>query len=582
LVIISKDKASLQKALDIASSVATLSGLQFNASKCCTLHVEKDSPSEASTTGFNLNNAVIPCLATGEFYKYLGTPNGIQIKSPDESTLNDLTLQLNKLDSSLLWSWQKLDAFKTFLQPKLDFMMRSTNFSKTRLKLLDRKCCLLFRKWLHVPRRAATNLAYVRTGQGGAGVTPFAYQYDCLKIVHGFRLLSCKDRLVRTVAWDQLRTAVHRKTGVEPTLDATLSYLNGSTTGVFNTERHDINSTWSETRAATVRAGKYLRLHWEYCKTREELQIRLLTDPQVIVPHTASNRLHSSLRNAMFDQQLALLLAKKDQGRSFHCIKKSSTSNHFIRKGSFTRNCDWKFINRARLNLLPVAAVTAKFSGASDMCPKCGQFRETLCHVITLCKRSRSSRVATIRHNAIQARLVHSLPRRQDQTVVVNRTVPQVAHVPSLKAKRPDIVITNETTKEISIIDVSCPYEGDELSLLKAREHKQTHYAAIKDELQSQGYHVFLDAFLVGTLGSWDPKNEKVLKHLKVNKNYAKLMRKLMVSETIKWTRDMYVEHMTGIRQYVVNNGEEENAEEDVNNIMPPDEESSPSILSTF
>lgn len=44
---------------------------------------------------------------------------------------------------------------------------------------------------------------------------------------------------------------------------------------------------------------------------------------------------------------------------------------------------------------------------------------------------------------------------------------------------------------------------------------------------------------LVGALGGWDPKNEPVLKACGVGKHYAKLMRKLMVSDTIWWSRDI-------------------------------------------
>jgi hypothetical protein len=61
---------------------------------------------------------------------------------------------------------------------------------------------------------------------------------------------------------------------------------------------------------------------------------------------------------------------------------------------------------------------------------------------------------------------------------------------------------------------------------------------------------VFLDAFIVGALGGWDPANEVVIRHLRLGYQYCKLMRKLMVSDTIRWSRDIYVEHITGEKQY--------------------------------
>ena len=75
-------------------------------------------------------------------------------------------------------------------------------------------------------------------------------------------------------------------------------------------------------------------------------------------------------------------------------------------------------------------------------------------------------------------------------------------------------------------------------------------YRSLVDELKEKGYTVDLDAIVVGSLGSWDPANERVLRTFKIDRRYAKLMRKLIVSDTIRWSRDIYVEHITGMRQY--------------------------------
>ena len=49
---------------------------------------------------------------------------------------------------------------------------------------------------------------------------------------------------------------------------------------------------------------------------------------------------------------------------------------------------------------------------------------------------------------------------------------------------------------------------------------------------------------------SYDQENYKCLIELRINKNFAMLMKKLMVSETIRWSRNIYVEHVTGQKQY--------------------------------
>lgn len=53
--------------------------------------------------------------------------------------------------------------------------------------------------------------------------------------------------------------------------------------------------------------------------------------------------------------------------------------------------------------------------------------------------------------------------------------------------------------------------------------------------------------FIVGSLGSWDPRNEVFTKRI-CSHSYATLIRKLCVSDVIGYTRDIYTEHIGGVR----------------------------------
>jgi hypothetical protein len=59
-----------------------------------------------------------------------------------------------------------------------------------------------------------------------------------------------------------------------------------------------------------------------------------------------------------------------------------------------------------------------------------------------------------------------------------------------------------------------------------------------------------VDAFVIGALGGWDPANGQIINYLKLGRHYCRLMRRLMCTDAIRWSRDMYVEHLTGRRQY--------------------------------
>jgi hypothetical protein len=130
-------------------------------------------------------------------------------------------------------------------------------------------------------------------------------------------------------------------------------------------------------------------------------------------------------------------------------------------------------------------------------------------------------------------------------TVRVNQAVPDLDG-----SLRPDFVAVDESSKTVTIIDITMPFKNRYAAFQAAREEKQKKYAPLAEHFERKGYSVFLDAFIVGALGGWDPANERLINHLKLGHNYCQLMRKLMVSDAIRWSRVIYIEHLSGIRQY--------------------------------
>jgi len=198
-------------------------------------------------------------------------------------------------------------------------------------------------------------------------------------------------------------------------------------------------------------------------------------------------------------------------------------------------------MNKYRLDVVPLNGCR-RFGSGDKRCRRCGYKNETLPHV--LCHCPPHQKAATLRHNNVQNRLLKAIPPALG-VVTVNKKV-----LGSTSNLRPDIVIRDESQKRVIMIDVTCPFENGSDSFVEARAEKRQKYDAICSDLRRSGYQVFSDAFIIGALGSWDPKNERILNICHINKRYALLMRKLMVSDTIKWSRDIYVEHVSGVQQY--------------------------------
>jgi hypothetical protein len=111
---------------------------------------------------------------------------------------------------------------------------------------------------------------------------------------------------------------------------------------------------------------------------------------------------------------------------------------------------------------------------------------------------------------------------------------------------RPDLVIVK--SNKATIIDITVPYENMMEALNQARLLKLQKYEDLARALSGRFAEVKVDAIVLGSLGSWDPENDKVMRTM-CSKKYLKLFKTLCVSDFIKYSRDIYVEHVTGARQ---------------------------------
>ena len=169
-------------------------------------------------------------------------------------------------------------------------------------------------------------------------------------------------------------------------------------------------------------------------------------------------------------RHLASLLEAQDQGRTFHLVSKTPSSNHWIHAGAYTTFSDYRFAIRARLNLLPTRTV-AKRAGHPEIdttCPKCHQAPETLGHVLNAC--TPNTGLMRERHNAILKRLVKAVPREAGEKYVEQN----IRDAPG--DLRPDLVILSQEKKVATIVDVTIPYEGEVNSFIAARAEKLRKY----------------------------------------------------------------------------------------------------------
>ncbi|KAF4517057.1 hypothetical protein B566_EDAN004677 [Ephemera danica] len=424
--------------------------------------------------------------------------------------------------------------------------MRGGNVKKTRLQQVDKLTKELVKRWMWLPKRASNEVVYLLPSEGGAGCLPLGDNCDLLSIVHGYRLLTCRDAATREVAWNVLGAVVRRKIGRPANKTDICRYLSGDLAGEFGRDGGDIASLWSRVRNASRRLAPRIHLNWSWSTEENELHLHLINplhpgDTRLFInPQT---RMHCcrNLRDAVRGTYKQRLFRKPDQGKVYDVTTQSSHSNHMLRSGRFTRFADWRFLHRARLGVVPLNA-TRRFGALDKRCRRCNHPTETLPHVLNHCGPLAGAR--THRHDTILQRIARAVPPRMG-TVRINRIVPGIQDT-----GRPDLVVLNEAKKKAYIVDVAIPFENRPTAMAEARRIKKDKYSGTADRLRARGYEVEVDALVIGALGGWDPANEITLRMLKVNQKYALLMRRLMISDCIRWSRDMYVEHVTGTRQY--------------------------------
>ena len=341
-------------------------------------------------------------MREGQHYRHLGVPTGFKTKQTPSEPIDEIVAGYKTIDSSGLAPWQKIDAAVTFLNPKLDFILRAAKVAMAPLVAEYRQVRQIVKKWLNHFQRGSAELVYLLPSQGSAGILPLGDQHNILAVVHGFRLLTCPDRTVSTALWYSLRKTVAIKLGGSrrPTLEQLVDYLNGK--GVR--DGGDIATIWSRVRQATWELKKYKKfrrdplieepeLHWHVNTEGSQPEMQILIprpgEPDISRVHLAVRKqVCHALRDYVRFSYLNRLLCKQDQGKVLDVTHLWSVSNHFLTTGRYTRFADWRFVFRARVGCVSLNGCR-RWIGHSETSRQCRKMNctdvETLPHVLNHC-----------------------------------------------------------------------------------------------------------------------------------------------------------------------------------------------------
>ena len=251
LVLVSRSVKDLQFLSDRAGLAATLLGLIFKPAKCATLTLNCKGGTKVLNTEYYVQNKIIPSLIKEEPYRYLGVPVGIEQHESNE-ICEQLIIDLDKIEKSLLAPRQKLDAIRTFLQPRLSYILRAGDVEIKTLQDYRKKLIGTSKRICHLPIRATNHYFFSRQSVSGLGLQDPCAEVHVQTIIQAVRMLNYQDQNIKTVARESLRCSFHRCLPNEPTYNDYENFLSGSTEGPFKnySKLGNVRFLWTGVRAA--------------------------------------------------------------------------------------------------------------------------------------------------------------------------------------------------------------------------------------------------------------------------------------------------------------------------------------------
>ena len=335
------------------------------------LHLPRQHATFVEQRDFTVQGNHIPPLAQEQSYRYLGVPIGL-IHNIDDlpNIVPQLVKNIELIGNSLLAPWQKLDAIRTFVQPCLTYVLRAGNPEMQSLDQYKSMLVRTLRDICSLPNRAAAAYFFVCKRTGGLSFQDPRTECDVQSIVQAVRILASQDPAVAAMARHELKYIVRRSTQSEPTPELLCTYLSSMPDDRTKRLYYIYSSLWSRVRQAC----RCLKVTFHYSETNE---ISISADESERVPsRNVTTFLHRLVQSRYGDDLMNL----RDQGKVARCLSGDQYGNGstWHCTGLNLRFKDWRFIHRARLNVLPLNANKSRFSNTDAACRHCHVHPETL------------------------------------------------------------------------------------------------------------------------------------------------------------------------------------------------------------
>ena len=539
IALIANNQISLQRMIEKASKTAGWMGIDFRASKCGYLPIPDKGKKQVQMAG-----EIIPRITTNS-YKYLGVNLSRNLKESPEILLKSIQDDLIKIETSILFPWQKIEAYMMFLHSRLIFAFRNFNIRNRELdnyghhekentvikKGLDHFIRKNIKKILNVPKTTCNAYLYTAKDNGGIGLIATRDEYAIQSIIHSFRSLNCDDKIVNDTARYSLATnaAIYSNNSNPVTLEKAIEWLNEGS-------RENAHPTWwTKTRNSIKHlAGDKtnLKISFKYNELGICLQI-ISNDTNILISPTDKGSLSELIHRTYHSAQFKIWTTQAKAGLCAMALNECKVSNTIIFNGGISIY-DWEFIHQARTTNLPVNKRPGRIN---TRCRKCGEPDETQAHV--LCHCNINMKLVTGRHNAILYMVEKALKHETTHKITMDRP----CELSNTKA-RVDLQIEIGHSRQFYLIDIKTPYDSIS-NLESAITRNEEKYSELRDEIKQKikNWSITIGTIVVGCLGSWLQQNDIVLRKLGLSQNAISNIKKDAIASNIRWSNNTWNHH---------------------------------------
>ncbi|KRY63788.1 Uncharacterized protein T4A_6224, partial [Trichinella pseudospiralis] len=185
--------------------MASAMGFRFNPKKCASLYLKRAVVNAAT---FTISGEEIPALVHGDSYRYLGVAAGLGKPQTPFSLLRENLREAELIFRSKLAPWQMMDAYRTYVLPRLTFQLMIAKFHNVKQSAgeYDRAILRLVKRCFQLPVETSTDFVRAPRSCGGLGVPSLRELYATAKITRALKMLWSPCQVVSTLAARQLRT----------------------------------------------------------------------------------------------------------------------------------------------------------------------------------------------------------------------------------------------------------------------------------------------------------------------------------------------------------------------------------------